>query len=299
MSSVIIYNESKEKWVMEASGDKNMAVVSKNKCSIGVQVDKKTSKMLKAFLNRSGNTKDTIELPDFMSTNVKGMAKYELRFSKKTMEPYLRDVAAKDSKSTIGLITLNSNFKKVLKVDLEGAKIIEYSLPKKHSKEKCIDLIVHFENEDSSIKLLLMNEKEVQHESILIKPKSVVKTAFPNPENTLDETYKFKKMRPYYLTELLLVDEGYEEAIKQWLVKNKRDKKHVVVSLPKDPAKQDEVIKDLIDKGYRAVTYMDGYTKENKKKKFAILNKLANSFRFIFTTRYRDNKKNRSVRRFK
>ena len=114
-----------------------------------------------------------------------------------------------------------------------------------------------------------------------------------------DTSYKFKKMRPYYLTELLLVDEGYEDALNKWLIKNKRNKKHVVAVLPKDPYKQDQVIKDLISKGYRAITYMDGFAKENKKKKQFVLNKLSNSFRFIFTTRYRENKKNRSVKRIK
>lgn len=297
MSSILIYNETKQKWELSNSGDRNMSIVSKNKCSIGVQVNKKTGKMLKAFLNRSGSANNLL-LPDFMSQNIKGMAKYDLRYSKKTMEPYLRDVSINESDSSIALISLNSNYKKVINVELNHARVIEYSLPKKHSKEKCIDLIVHFESKNSYIKLTLYNQKEAVEEITFISLNDIIKTSVPVKEIS-DASYKFKKMRPYYLTELLLVDEGYEDALNKWLIKNKRNKKHVVAVLPKDPYKQDQVIKDLISKGYRAITYMDGFAKENKKKKQFVLNKLSNSFRFIFTTRYRENKKNRSVKRIK
>lgn len=297
MSSILIYNETKQKWEMNNSGDRNMSILSKNKCSIGVQVNKKTGKMLKAFLNKSCSEKQLL-LPDFMSQNIKGMARYDLRYSKKTMEPYLRDIATNESNSTVALISLNTNYKKVINVELNHARIIEYSLPKKHSKEKCIDLIVHFESKNSYIKLSLYNQNKSEEEITFISLNDIIKTSAPVKEMP-NTTYKFKKMRPYYLTELLLVDEGYDDVLNKWLIKNKRNKKHVVAVLPKDPYKQDQVIKDLISKGFRAITYMDGFVKENKKKKQFVLNKLSNSFRFIFTTRYRENKKNRSVKRVK
>lgn len=303
MSSVLVYNEGKEKWNIEASGDKHMAVISKNKCSIGVQVDKKTIKMMKAFLNKSSDTKKVLSLPDFMSSSCKTTAKYALRFSKKTMEPYLRDVDHRETKSSVALVTLNTNFKSIVNIDLKNTKILEFSLPKKHSKEKFIDLIVYIDKdsrpeESSYIKVTLFNSKTNELEYVTLDQTAVVKsTEKTNKDREELGSFKFKKMRPYNLTELLVVDAGYEKLIYNWLNKNKRRDKHIVMVLPSDKEKQDEVIQEMINKGYRASTYIIA-GKENKRKNYAVVTKLSKSFRFVFISKCKDSK-NKSVRRFK
>lgn len=303
MSSVLIYNEGKEKWNIEASGDKHMSIITKNKCSIGVQVDKKTVKMMKAFLNKSADTKKVISLPDFMSSSCKSTAKYALRFSKKTMEPYLRDVDHKETNSSVALVTLNTNFKSIVNIDLKNTKILEYSLPKKHVKDKFIDLIVYMDKdsrpeEDSYIKITLFNIKTNELEYITLDQTAVVKSIEKTDKNREElGSFKFKKMRPYNLTELLVVDAGYEKIVYNWLNKNKRRNKHVVIVMPNDKDKQDEVIQEMLDKGYRAATYIIA-GKENKRKNYAIMTKLSKSFRFIFISKCKDSK-NKSVRRFK
>lgn len=305
MSSIIIYNESKQKWNLGASGDKNMAVISKNKCSIGAQVDKKTLKMLRAFINKSGQTRvNLLALPDFITGKSKSASRYDLRYSKKTMEPYLRDVDAKDSKSVIALITIKTNFKKIINVKLDkNVKILEYSLPQKLAEDKFIDLIVHIEDpsNQAGIEITTLDTKTLVIESKKITVDRV-KVSIDEDNVKLPsefKPYKFTKMRPYHLTELLLVDEGYEAAAQTWAKRNRRDMKHVFAILPKNLEAQDSCIQELINKGYRAVTYMDGYARENKKIKEKILNKLAESFRYVYTTRYRENKRNKSLTRFK
>ena len=262
---IYVHNETKTGWKIEETADSRTKLITKptkikngknsfieKKLSIGIQSNILVGNVLEKMVD---TPRKKVALCNYFGDNI------NVKFSKKTFEPYIKSEPKSNRQHVILLISLDLKSRKFVSSEQERSCILEYGF---NADTNEFNLIVSldktYENTSFKIKMYDHKTKKVTlYSYTIVNDKVKMITEELNEQiDTKKRSPIIVKYRPNHPTNVIISHEDDCKELEKFIVsKYKKSNNFTCHSYTEDES-LDRVIAELTNSGYRAVTIFQG-----------------------------------------
>ena len=262
---IYVHNETKTGWKIEDTNDSRTKLITKptkikkddnsfieKKISIGIQ----TNILIDDILNKMIDVpRKKVAICNYFGDNI------NVKFSKKTFDPYIKSEPNSTKQHVILLISLDLKSRKFLCTQQEKSGILEYGF---NTETKEFNLIVSlnkaYENTSFAIHMYNYKTKKVTIYKYTMNGDKVKLVTEEIEENvdTKKRSPIIVKYRPKHPTNTIICYENQSKELEELIMSKYKRINHFNCRTYKDTETLNKLIEELTNSGYRAVTFFIG-----------------------------------------
>lgn len=257
---IFVHNETKTGWEIKHTGDERTKIISKptkikigknlveKKLSIGVQSNILTGDILDKMVDVP---KKKVVMCNYFGENI------NVKFSKKTFDPYIKIDPTCKKQHVILLISLDLKSRKFICAEQERSCILEYGF---NAETNEFNLIVSLDktNEDTSFKIKMYNhrtKKVTLYTYLIVNGKVKVETQELDEQiDTRKRSPIIQKYRPKHPTNTILSHKDETEQLEKFIISKYGAISNFCIEAYNSTEEFDSIVDKLTNSGYRAIT---------------------------------------------